>query len=358
MLQSVETIVQRRKITHPCDVARVYSFFVRRLRCRETEIRRDDRFWREYGEPLTTVTAIARRFAMGTSLLAASIETNTIFVALVLAILGLVSAVRTLRKTTLFAAWGWSLLAITSLLWLHVAEATQSLLAVFAASVLTLGPAVAVLGAKRPQHHTWQFIVVTSLVVLGMPAAEGWVFGAGRMPELHVARQMLLVGMVFVGWCNYIGTRWGVAVTLLAAGQITLLAPYVGWFAPLRSPTSVTRGTLLIVAAIVVAWLMKRRKIVASNALTEPWLPFRDLVGAAWALRVAERFNATAKANDWPIELTWRGLRSTAANRPLETIDPVWTQCCDALLRRFVSREWIAEHRVSDEAADSTSRAE
>ena len=90
------------------------------------------------------------------------------------------------------------------------------------------------------------------------------------------------------------------------------------------------------------------------------WLDFRDAYGLVWALRVQERFNATAAKNGWPIRLTWRRMVSADAARlprpgvAARSPDPSATQDhmdeavargLASLLRRFVSRKWISQRQ-------------
>ncbi|MBL8828694.1 MAG: hypothetical protein JNM18_17065 [Planctomycetaceae bacterium] len=254
---------------------------------------------------------------------------------------------RTLRHTTLNGAWVWAVLAMLGLSGICFSGPDVSPLVPFVAGVMTLGPGVAVLGAKRPQHHAWHFIVLTSLVMLTMPAVEGLMFGHGRMPELHVARQGLIVALIALNWANYIATRFAIPITVFAVGQMLLLARYLSWFCGPIDDDLTPAGINWVFLAVVLAWLIRRRRRQQRDEIDAAWLPFRDSYGAAWSLRVAERFNATAKANDWPIELHWSGWQAAAEKPEPKEVDPAWVQCLDALLRRFVSREWLEAHRSS-----------
>jgi hypothetical protein len=72
-------------------------------------------------------------------------------------------------------------------------------------------------------------------------------------------------------------------------------------------------------------------------------LPLRETLGAAWTLRLAERFAALAEQRGWPVRLTFRGTRvdDSAAGTSWQR-DAV--RAAEALLRRFVSTSWLQRH--------------
>jgi hypothetical protein len=90
------------------------------------------------------------------------------------------------------------------------------------------------------------------------------------------------------------------------------------------------------------------------------WLDFRDAFGVVWALRVADRFNATAQICGWPVRLGWHGLNvdrglgeanqsaqsdanSTSPAALAGEIGQQMQSTLATLLRRFVSPEWIEQ---------------
>lgn len=265
--------------------------------------------------------------------------------ALVVALAGACVAVRMLRGTTLLAAWAWGTAALVGLLCVRLLALPVDAPGHFVPAVLTVCPIIAVLGSKRPQHQAWQFIVLSALVVFLLPAAEGWVFGQGRMPELHVARQGLITAMLALGWMNYVATRLGVAATLYVVGQALLFAPHVAWFAAWNGPQARDAGAIAIAGAVVVGVTSEWWRRPLSQPLDAVWRPFRDQYGAAWSLRVAERFNATAREQRWSCELTWRGVQTTTVEPASVEPNPQAIAALDALLRRFVSREWLSARR-------------
>src|SRR5262245_21972391 len=72
-----------------------------------------------------------------------------------------------LRDTTLVGAWVWALGSIVAVATAEISTASEPLK--FAAAALTLCPAVAVLGAKRPQDRAWHWIVLSLWVVVCVP---------------------------------------------------------------------------------------------------------------------------------------------------------------------------------------------
>jgi hypothetical protein len=74
-----------------------------------------------------------------------------------------------------------------------------------------------------------------------------------------------------------------------------------------------------------------------------PFLALRDTLGAAWALRIAERFDAVAAERGWPCRLRFAGLDAGG-----DPADVSWhrdaLRAFKALLHRFVDDAWLARH--------------
>jgi len=260
-----------------------------------------------------------------------------------------------LKQTTLLAAWWWTLAAVV--VWSGV-EAYAALLSPaiaagrlapfrLAAMALSLCPMVAVLGAKRPQHTAWQFVVVSLWGILALPAAEAFFLHRGQQLEVGDARAWLLWIVVLLGPINFLPTRRWLASLLVAAGQVVALSRYLALIHRPITPQSELTGLAICVVGLVVALGANRRLRMDANSLDHLWLGFRDAFGLLWGLRVQERVNAVARQNGWDLELTWRGLRNTTDDSPLVAIDPAIESALrktfTGLLRRFVSTEWIAE---------------
>jgi hypothetical protein len=282
---------------------------------------------------------------------------------------------RALAGTTLIAAWWWAVLswcALSSvaiaLYWQPQGQNTddRGLSLCFAAAMTTVCPGMAVLGAKRPQHVAWQWIVLSLWVVLVLPAAQWELFGSE--PTLHLARKCFLGALVAIGVVNYLPTRYAAPAALFGIGQFFLLAPF---FAGEFRADEFQLGLIQVLCAMDLALgLATRRRVFSMVPVVSYYLPrkekdnelaphdrlwrdFRDAYGLLWGLRVAERFNAQAAASGWPVTLTWRGFRSPTGDRPA-TLSPAERQAVTenltSWLRRFVDAEWIARRLVADSA--------
>ncbi|HEY1785865.1 MAG TPA: hypothetical protein VGG30_09965 [Pirellulales bacterium] len=250
---------------------------------------------------------------------------------------------KVVAQTTLSAAWCWALASWVAVVGASLAcqwagggpeEGDWCRALQFAAAMSTVCPAMALAGAKRPQHVAWQWVVLSLWVVLALPAAQWLLFGA--QPSLHTARRWFLLVLLVPGVINYLPTRHWLAALLFAAGQAMLLAPYLpgGNLADDDSPLP---AVVLIVAAMAVAQLPGRAR-PTEDPLDCLWRRFCNWYGLVWGLRVAERFNAAAAANNWPVRLTWQGFRSPAGNAPPALSDAERKAIADNLaswLRRF-----------------------
>jgi hypothetical protein len=271
----------------------------------------------------------------------------------------LLSRRRWIGQTTLVAAWWWTLAALAAWSLVEMADALgwlahkPALMAAlrFAAAGLTFCPIVALIGAKRPQHAAWNFVVIALWAIVALPAAEA-VFLQGRMP-IGLARGAFLWTLILLLPINFLPTRYWLSSLLVAAGQVLALSPQlqvVGQSTALSYVRHVAPppllGLILCGLALVWAWVLSRNERHAAPAHDRLWLDFRNTFGLFWALRVQERINAAAQQYGWDLELTWSGFRTRDNGAPLTTIDatiePTLRTAFKGLLRRFVSNAWIA----------------
>lgn len=262
---------------------------------------------------------------------------------------------RHLRGTTLTTAWGWAAAAwgAWSLAWL--VEMLLSRLSAGAAdqawygvSILMLCPPVAVLGARRPGARVWTWFVLLPLVlVFAWPALTEW-NARWRFDPLRLQAPVALgYGLVLVmGLGNYFGTRYTLAVTILAAALILLIVP-VAPFAPAGAwNADRARGwaTLLLGIAAGTAWLSARPSVAAVEPLDRVWIDFRDLFGVVWAKRFLDRVNDTAQRERWSARLAMHGLDwlppADGLLSPAETLARA-DHAFRWLLRRFADPAWI-----------------
>jgi hypothetical protein len=257
------------------------------------------------------------------------------------------------RETTLTSAWWW---AVTATLGVAAAEAaiaaggdglgtgrSESLRLI--AAPLAFCPALAVLGAKRPQHRAWQFIVLSLWCVLALPGLEHLALRRGGSIEIHGVRTAFVMALIAVGVLNWLPTRRWLAAISIAAGQALLYAehlPLGQWSFAARWP-----GVLFILGTMVLEFQEWTQRRDATFGWDRVWLDFRDDFGALWAVRVGERVNAAAAMHHWPVRLRWDGLhrQSNAPERdslPESDYADALDTALDNLLRRFVSQQWIA----------------
>jgi hypothetical protein len=259
----------------------------------------------------------------------------------------------TIGQTTLVGAWWWTLLALVASSAVEMAaefrlvEASMATPLRLAAVTLSFCPVVAVLGAKRPQHLAWNFVVLSLWAIVALPAAENLLLHRGREVAMGDARGWFLWIMVLLGPINFLPTRFWLPSLLFAAGQIMALGRYLPLLRREVFWESDAVGLSLAAAALVMASFISRRSTRSTNPYDRLWLDFRDSFGLLWGLRVQERLNAVARQEEWGLELTWRGFRTSGNGNSLDempdTIEPGLRTSLKGLLRRFVSNEWIDE---------------
>ncbi|HBU37881.1 MAG TPA: hypothetical protein DEB70_08755 [Planctomycetaceae bacterium] len=231
-------------------------------------------------------------------------------------------------------------------------------------AALSVCPVMSLLGAKRPQHGIWQFIVGTLAAVLALPAASAILIHPGSLPDLHILGRFFLPVLVSVGWMNFIGTRRAVAATLIAVGHFGLIWPLLpgiqleaALLQPARDLVAIsfmTAGSFLALSQAVFARL--KRKFVLADGVQLPldnlqfeyrvntcFLALRETLGAAWTLRLAERFDQMARRRGWPVQLTFQGLQMQEEPREASW-EPDALRAMEALMKRFVSSAWLERH--------------
>jgi len=234
-------------------------------------------------------------------------------------------------------------------------------------------PVMSLLGAKRPQYGLWQFIVATLAAVLVLPAVSAVLIRPGSLPDLHILGRCFLPVLVIVGWMNFVGTRRAAAVTLIAAGHLGLIWPLLPGVQleaalpqatrDLVSMSCMTAGGFLALFQSVLA-RFKRGSVLTNgvrlssdNAESDNaefvsrvntcFFALRETLGAAWTLRLAERFDLLATQRDWPVRLTFQGVQIKE-----ESGDSSWqddaARAMEALMKRFVSSSWLTRHGWED----------
>jgi hypothetical protein len=226
---------------------------------------------------------------------------------------------------------------------------------------LALCPAMSLLGAKRPQHGVWQFIVASLAVVLALPVGRPLVLMPGSLPAVHLLAEWFMLALAIVGWMNFIATRRGVAATLITGGQLMLMRPFLPGLAidtqiagvitsPVVDCVAVAVAAVGTLLAVAQGWRrdgMRQATLGSAHpvaaVIDPPFLALRETLGAAWALRIAERFDQIAVSRGWPCRLSFRGM---SVSEPDE--EGAWHRDAErafaGLMRRFVTVDWLRAH--------------
>ncbi|RLS82379.1 MAG: hypothetical protein DWI04_04935 [Planctomycetota bacterium] len=239
-----------------------------------------------------------------------------------------------------------------------------------AVAAFSLCPIMSLLGAKRPQHGVWQFIVASLAGIIALPAASAALVRPGSPPDVHALQRWFMLALVLVAAMNFAATRHGVAAMVVAVGQLILIRQFMPFVDSLKqqgAALDAVAAWLVATGGIVAAgqswlWPAQRRVVgievaeVASRrgggadlaAFDAAYLALRETLGAAWTLRIAERFNAVAESRGWPCRLSFDGLHVGG-----DPDDREWRgdalRTGRALLRRFVSTDWMRRHAVDGE---------
>lgn len=289
-----------------------------------------------------------------------------VIAALVTAVLALVAVYRVRGSTAVPAAW-WAAAACLALAADTAAQAAGAVPTPAAAARIRLGvsalavcPAMALLGAKRPQHGVWQLIVATLAVVVAMPALSAWLVRPGSLPDVHLLGRAFLIILTVVGWLNFAATSHGLAATAIAAGQCLIMRPFLPGSVTataLPQPLCDATGSCLLAAGAVAALLcgglfsFRGSRLAADSGpadrigacIDPPFRALRDTLGAAWALRIAERFDTVAAERGWPCRLRFAGLEAGG-----DPADDSWHRDAlrgfKALAHRFADDRWLARH--------------
>lgn len=186
-------------------------------------------------------------------------------------------------------------------------------------------------------------------VIVALPAFEMFVLQRGQELEVSTLRGWFLWILLALTPISYGPTRYGLASAFIAAGQVLLLAAHL----PLVRERVGMHDTLALLAItcglLLAAWLSRRTR--SQRGYSRVWADFRDTFGLFWAARVAERLNAAAQQLEWDRVLRWNGFheRSQPSGDPVPVALPDKVRLAfDGLLRRFVSKDWIARRVEED----------
>ncbi len=236
---------------------------------------------------------------------------------------------------------------------------------VYLCALATLAALLSVFNARRPGSGAWAFLMGVLVLLFLIP----WVEAQGSISSARAAARLRLEApwnaffaiLVVAATANFAATRrWPIATLLfLALGLVLFPLTFPETNPRLRA--HVWTALPFTLAALGLRGLVPpRQQPQATLAADRLWLWFRDHWGAAWALRVRERFNRESAVSDWGIQLGWRGLlypRVTSLRSG--NITPMVPQAklalayttLRALLKRFADAERMDEVASYDESA-------
>jgi hypothetical protein len=269
--------------------------------------------------------------------------------------LGIVAAVgRRLRATTLLTAWRWAVGA--ALAWTVTLLASRNLggwsvpsaigeAMWYATALLSVCPAVAVLGARRPRIATWTwFVLVPLIAVLAWPVLAVWAIAPRPLPvQLEAPHVLGWLLVLLMGAGNYLGTKYWISACLYAAALVLLIASFSsatpGW---LSAELMRVWASIAVALAVVAAWKAGRAPAVqpSIDRLMEDYC---NLYGIVWGRRLQDRLNAVAQRQGWPVAVTPRGLvweEEMSDSKRHETTTQV-EQSLRWMLKPFVDPQWI-----------------
>jgi hypothetical protein len=220
-------------------------------------------------------------------------------------------------------------------------------------ALAVLASLVSVLNARWPGAGVWSWLMVVLVAIFVIPAlaaSRGDIWGAvGRLARLEVSWAMFYGVLAAVSLGNYAGTRWRWAVLTLGLllGGWLLASLFAG-------DAGLGLARLALVAGVPFVWVMLGMPGATEDAgdasprgrLERLWRWFRDRWGAAWALRILERFNREAEVAGWSFRLTWQGVAPSGEGGAIDDADlEAAIRVLRGLLHRF-ARPWRLE-RVS-----------
>jgi hypothetical protein len=215
-------------------------------------------------------------------------------------------------------------------------------------AMATFCPAMAVLGAKRPQDVAWQFIVISLWLVLAIPGVRAALLADGSPATLHGAPSWFLMVLWGVSAMNYLPTRYAISGLLVALGQLVLIFEYLPLASiwpdlPWLRHNAIPFGASLLTAAAFIACVGRFARRPTEQPLDRLWIDFRNWYGAVWGLRCQQRINQSAEMYGWPVRLEWHGFATNGTNPIAAELERALENHFNNLLRRFVSPAWIAE---------------
>ncbi len=279
----------------------------------------------------------------------------------------LVQASLAARGTTLMGAigWAWGAWLVWVATWIAAAVLPADSAAIelgwYATALVSVCPALFILGAKRPGSRVWTlFVVLPFLLVFSWPLLADWVRDA-TLQSFYVELPMRLgYALVLVmGFGNYVGTRWTIPAILIGVACGCIMWTFDGRVIENASgsgiPLRLVASCLLCLAGVMI-WRLGRSTADRTSGLEGFWDHYRNGFGIVWAMRFLERVNAVAEKEEWSARLEvdhirWREATAEEHQRTAERMETTirW------LARRFADPAWVDKHlqvTASDTASD------
>lgn len=278
-----------------------------------------------------------------------------IFIALLTCGLVLRPLWRSVAGTTLRTAVGWGLVVWASwcvtwsctLLMPHLPPGILDQLWYWTVAISVI-PAMAVLGARRPGYGAWNFFVlVPLLLVLGWPALTVWTW---QGPERLQIETPALIGFcltILMGHGNYLSTRLALPALLSGVSVLLSLSQFSTTFGISWLSTASVRswGATGMVATLIGGWIGTRSRPFTDLGAGRVWSDFREVFGIVWAKRCLDRINQEfADRERWPAQLGPFGLewtRSEVSSAERVHLEARLEYALRWMLRRFVDPPWI-----------------
>lgn len=249
------------------------------------------------------------------------------------------------RRTTLAAPLGWLALMLLAFAVGAAAELSGWRLGAetrYLLMTLSYCPLMALMGARRPHHRAWIFIVLTFWVVLSLPAIQVQLTRPGDRVAADGAWALLLLALAVVSLVTVWPSAMRPAGCIAVAGQWLLTLPALGWLESGELSAGWAWGRTLLSAGVLLALLTPLPDYRSRTPFDGLWLRFRDAFGGLWALRMAERMNAFFVGQSIPLRLRLQGLVDLSGDSaPAAAADEAVQRVAANLLRRFVAPEWL-----------------
>lgn len=242
----------------------------------------------------------------------------------------------------------WLLAGVGSLRILNFSEGIRDQLWYWAVVLSCCGP-ISTLGARRPTSRVWTlFIILPLILVLGWPAVTAVYVRFPNPVALDIQFPVLMgFGLVLLMGCgNFLGTRYGLSVTLGGTAVSLNLVTVSQWCTEFAAPQLDTlRGISAVMYGLAILHGLRQssREAISTGRFDDLWFDFRDAFGIVWSIRIQERINQTAHQEKWVARLGSHGMEWDAQATEEDRIrtEQRLEHTFRWLFRRFVEESWI-----------------